>query len=493
MIVEGVAQLMGQGHDVAEGAVKVGEHPALLSAGHAAVKGAAHLAVTGIEVDPCLVKGPLHHVVQLAVEAAEDIQQIILGVLGGILFVALAHGGEQLVPGQAVLVAQRLALGPQILPELRHVFVHGPQQGVQGFPLHAALVQGLVQGGGIAPDLALVDDLHLDAVQGEGYGILDLVIARQLRLIGALAHGGIGIVGQIADGGQVGDAAVVLHLHAAGQVVPQSLPRRSTGDVHPGEQLLLPVGEQVLAVPADGLQQEAIGLQGRVGVHDGVQVLQPCHRPAQGGIGGGAAAELGAEMVAQTVGLGIGGVGAAPKAAEDEELVGQLLHLLLHLQEAMHQLAVVHARRLTGQGVYCRDGLVQGCHVPGKGGVVKILIQNTQIPGIVHRFFLLFLFCGFLSSIISRFPGGHNRKMRLQLKYLNFWKAAASEARCAVGSPAGCPLPGDKSPARGFCGGCEPAHGPPPHQWPPWDSASGTGKSTGCFFRSSCPGGSVRR
>ena len=72
-------------------------------------------------------------------------------------------------------------------------------------------------------------------------------------------------------------------------------------------------------------------------------------------------------------------------------------------------------------------------------------------------------------------------------------RAAASEARCAVGSPAGCPLPGDKSPARGFCGGCEPAHGPPPHQWLPWDSASGTGKSTDCFFRSSCPSGSVRR
>ena len=379
-----MAQLMGQRHNITEGAVEVGEHPALPSAGDTAVKGAAHLAVAGIEVDPRLVEGTLHHVVKLAVEATEDAQQIVLGILCGVLLVALAHGGEQLVPRQAVLVAQRLALGPQILPELGQILIHGPQQGIQRLPLHAALIQGLIQRGGIAPDLALVDDLQLDAVEGIGHGVLDLVIARQLRLIGALADGGIGIVGQIADGGQVGDAAVVLHLHAAGEVIPQALPRRSTGDVHPGEQLLLPVGEQVLAVPADGLQQEAIGLQRRVGVHDGIQILQLRHRPAQGGVGGGAAAKLGAELVAQTVGLGIGGVGAAPKAAEDEELVGQLLHPLLHLQEAMHQLAVLHARRLTGQCVHRRNGLVQCLHIPGKRRVVKILVKDTQIPYLVH-------------------------------------------------------------------------------------------------------------
>ena len=248
-----MAQLVGQGDDVAEGAVEIGEDAALSGAGHAAVEGTAHLAVTGIEVDPRLVKGTLHHVVQLAVEAAEDVQQIVLGVLGGVLLVALAHGGEQLVPGQTVFIAQGLGLGPQILPELGHILVHGAQQGLQGLPLHAALVQGLVQGGSVAPDLALVDDLQLDAVEGEGHGVLDLVIAGQLRLIGALAHGGIGVVGQVPDGGQIGDAAVVLHLHAAGEVIPQALPGGGTGNVHPGEQLLLLVGQEVLAVPADVL------------------------------------------------------------------------------------------------------------------------------------------------------------------------------------------------------------------------------------------------
>ena len=100
LIVEGVAQLVGQGDDVAEGTVEIGEDAALSGAGHAAVEGAAHLAIAGIEVNPRLVKGPLHHVVQLAVEAAEDVQQIVLGVLGGVLLVALAHGANSSYQGR---------------------------------------------------------------------------------------------------------------------------------------------------------------------------------------------------------------------------------------------------------------------------------------------------------------------------------------------------------------------------------------------------------
>ena len=59
----------GQGDDVAEGTIEIGEDAALPGAGYAAVEGTAHLAIAGIEVDPRLVTGPLHHVVQLAVEA----------------------------------------------------------------------------------------------------------------------------------------------------------------------------------------------------------------------------------------------------------------------------------------------------------------------------------------------------------------------------------------------------------------------------------------
>ena len=42
------------------------------------------------------------------------------------------------------------------------------------------------------------------------------------------------------------------------------------------------------------------------------------------------------------------------------------------------------------QVVHTPDGRVQSRHIAGKGGVVKPLIENTQIPGIVHGSFLLF-------------------------------------------------------------------------------------------------------
>ena len=62
LVVEGVAQLMGQSHHIAELAVKIGEDAALPQGLHPGAEGAAHLAVSGVEVDPGVVKGPGHHV-----------------------------------------------------------------------------------------------------------------------------------------------------------------------------------------------------------------------------------------------------------------------------------------------------------------------------------------------------------------------------------------------------------------------------------------------
>ena len=77
----------------------------------------------------------------------------------------------------------------------------------------------------------------------------------------------------------------------------------------------------------------------------------------------------------------------------------------------MHQLAVLHARRLTGQRVHRRNGLVQCLHIPGKRRVVKILVKDTQIPYLVHvrsSFSDRRLPAGFFRHIISHPSIGYN-------------------------------------------------------------------------------------
>ena len=128
--MESVSQLVGKGHDIAESAVEIGQNAALADALHPGAERAAGLSVPGIEVDPFLVKGARHHVRQLGIKSGEQLHQNPLGVFRGVPRSRFAHGREQIVPWQAVFVAQRLSLGAEVLPEFGHVFFHRPQHGV---------------------------------------------------------------------------------------------------------------------------------------------------------------------------------------------------------------------------------------------------------------------------------------------------------------------------------------------------------------------------
>ena len=164
LVVEGVSQLMGEGHDATEGAVEIGQDAALADALHPGAEGTAGFSVPGIEIDPAFVKGARHHVRQFLIEGRKQLHQNPLGVLRGILRRGFAHGREQVVPGQAVFMSQRLSLGAEVLPEFGHVFLHRPQHGVQGLPLHVGLLQRPVKGGPVAPELAVRDGFQLDGV-----------------------------------------------------------------------------------------------------------------------------------------------------------------------------------------------------------------------------------------------------------------------------------------------------------------------------------------
>ena len=135
-------------------------------------------------------------------------------------------------------MAQGLGLGLQVSPEFGQILVYGGKHGIQSRPLHPGALQGLVQGGFIAPKLCGIDGLQLDGVEGKGHRIFDLIIAGQLRLIGGLAHCRISVIGQVPDGGEVGDTAIVIHLHRTGEVCLQVAPGAGAGQLHPGHNIL---------------------------------------------------------------------------------------------------------------------------------------------------------------------------------------------------------------------------------------------------------------
>ena len=386
LVVEGVAQLMGQGDDVAEETVEICQDAALAQALHCGAEGTAGLAGAGVEVDPRLVEGPGDHVRQLRVEAAEELHQVVPGLLGGVLAGHGAHGGKEVVPGQTVLVAQSLALGLQVLPELGQILVHGTQHGVQSFPAHEGLLQGLVQGTLVAAQLAGVQGLQLDGVQGVGHGIGNAAVAGQLGLVGILADGGIGIVGQIADGGEVGLGVPVVHLHGGGQELLQLRPGVAAGEAHLGHDLLAHAGEQVAAGLADIFKEEGVGGQDLILCHQLHQVGQLACPLLECSLGTGHGAEGTHDLTDAGTGLGILGVGGLAQHGVLHQLAAGGVELLLLGDAGLQGLQGVGGCQILGPFCKIRNGSLQFIQIPVEGRIVKAPVNGVQIPNVVHSF-----------------------------------------------------------------------------------------------------------
>ena len=112
--------------------------------------------------------------------------------------------------------------------------------------LHVVVVDRPVQGGFVAPELAVGNGLQLDGIQCVGHGILDAVVASQLRLESVLADLGIGIISQIANGGQVDGLAAVGHGDGGGQKLLHIAPGIAAGQAQLGSDGFADAGKKFL-------------------------------------------------------------------------------------------------------------------------------------------------------------------------------------------------------------------------------------------------------
>ena len=243
-VVPGMAQLMRQGAYIAQAAGKVGQHAALLAMGHARTERAAALALMREHIDPVVLKGVVDKLAHFGGEFAHFADQQRAGFLHGIGFPRLIpqmHGREKIIEGQAVLMAQQLALFAQILAERGQEFTAGLPHRIQRFSIHIGIEQRLIQDGIKAIGLQHRQALALDAVQARGHGLLDLRIGGQLGLIGIVAHLRIGILRLAAHGGQGQLFAAIIHAQGRVQLIAQLREGAAAGQGH-FEQPLLDFG-----------------------------------------------------------------------------------------------------------------------------------------------------------------------------------------------------------------------------------------------------------
>ena len=235
LVVERMTKLVRQRYHIREGAGEIGQHAALPDGGNAAVKGTSDLPGTREEINPCLVEGALHHVMQLAVKSGKDLQQVVPCGFGREHGIALPDRGKHIPPRQCAIVSQISGFGSQVLPEHRQVLLHSRKQGVQCFPLHARSVECLIQRRRKAAQGALVDCLQLETVHGKGNRVADRFIAGDLRVVSVTADGRIRVIGEVAHVRQRNGLPTVKNLCRTGQAALQILPRIGAGKIHFGD------------------------------------------------------------------------------------------------------------------------------------------------------------------------------------------------------------------------------------------------------------------
>ena len=350
LIVESVAQLMGQGGDGGEGAVKIGKNPALLHALNGFAESTAGLAGAGIEVDPLLPEGPVHQIGQLSVKGGKLFHQICPGAFGGKFGGGLSHRGEDVIPGQAAFVAQSFCFGFQIPPEMGQVFVHGTQHGVQSGTAHVGLLQGPVQWGSVATEFTVRQGFQLNGVQGKGHRALDGIVAGNFCPIGILSHLGVRIIGKIPDGRQIDDLAPVVDRHGAGEAGVQVGPGTAAGQLHFGHDLLTPAGQQVAAVFPNVFKEEAVLPQHLILFNQLHQIRQRSGPGLKSGLRGGGAAEQSHDPAQLGLGIGVPGVGILPQRGVHTQLLGQGSDVLQQTNTLLQTLQGGHGHKTAGEG-----------------------------------------------------------------------------------------------------------------------------------------------
>ena len=184
-------------------------------------EGATCFPGLGEHIDPMVCKGLVDKLTHGRGEFPHFRNQLGPRFLHGVGLAALPHGGKQIIEGQAVRVPQIGSLGTQITAEMGEIFPDGCPHGVQGLLIHAAFLERHIQDAVIALCLCQGTGLHLDGIQAEGHGQLNLFVGCQFSIIGILAHGRIGIIGHATNSSQGELLSTVADKVGAVQLVPQ--------------------------------------------------------------------------------------------------------------------------------------------------------------------------------------------------------------------------------------------------------------------------------
>ena len=362
-LVVGVAQLVGQRPHVGGGAPEGHEDPRLAAQGEAGAEAAGPLVGAVFGFDPALAEGLPGQGGQVVAEAGELFDDELGRLVIGHLALGVEDGHVGVVPGEP-LDAQAFGLPAEVLQQGAAPPADRVPHGLQGGPLHAVLVQRLledvlppapavplppeagqvIEGGG--DDLRLRAPGCLPAVEhGGAHGAI-----RVFQPVGRLAHGELDPAVAFLDGHpdaprdqlvQVAPGVVAVDGQHAGQGLQ--------GGIHalPGPPAAFVQGK------GDLLQTGLLQQRRPVRIADGQKV--PVQAGPQVAVGGAQLADAGEEEPGPLVGGVLGdqaeGEGAGLAEAGTGILQGgdqlrpglrpgrgvQLLHLLLELGQVLGQ------------------------------------------------------------------------------------------------------------------------------------------------------------
>ncbi len=384
-----MAQFVGQGGHLVEGAVEVHLHEGVHTVDAVGV-GPGLLALVRVDVDPAVGEGLGQALAVVGTQGGGGLEHQVAGLLEGVLLVHGLHGGGVHVAVVHVGQAQHPRPQAHEAMEGRQVGLHGGHQvpvdgGVDGLG-----IEGGVQAGGILPDLRL-EEVPLDVgVQEGGEGVLVLGLLAEVGLHdhppvrGDLGGTQLVVVGGVEDDllargeghGSVGHVHVVEHAGGGGGRFGEE----AGGGGHP----FLALGEDVGLHP-QGLQ-EAHPVRGEagVGLDVGFHLLL-----AQGHEVGVHERELGAQAdqhgldlalhllvvrVAQVHVALVAGVAVEAPAPE------------VDLVQARHEVA--HGLGGGGpglaQGVQGGDEDLDGVQLGAPGGIVLVHVRGAPLVDLGH-------------------------------------------------------------------------------------------------------------
>ena len=399
-IVEGMAELVCESNDIREGAVEVGEYSALSCAVNGTVECAANLTLTGEEVDPCIVKCILYHIVKLAVELSKDAEEIITCVLGGVLLITLAHRSKEVVPRKTALVTKCLCLRAKVLTECRHILLHCGEKRIKSLTLHSRVVKRLCKRRLIATASRLTDNLELNGVKSECNRGLDLGVSRKLCLEGRLSCLLVRVVSKVSYGGESNLLAPIINLKRAGKAGLEVRPSGCTGDIHLGKERFLRIGEKVLRILNDRKDSVGMLLKNVVTCDNGLDILNLCNSLIDSGGGSGNGRKLAHQNTHGAGRLVVSGVCAVTKVCVDNKLLckaGKLgLKLNMLKKKCLGRIAGKIAAELKNLGNCGVKILKIGCEF----GRIKARIENGKIPLLVHNNYTFLLFLSSRSETI---------------------------------------------------------------------------------------------